>query len=125
MGLRLMGIDHVGISAKDVARSTAFFRDFLGLTPAAGLPPHLTILRGWGVEIAITAWKPGEPEPGALPRGDHFALRVAASDFERAREFLQARGAEHQIVDDRIYFKDPDGRTIELQFAPASDALPV
>jgi catechol 2,3-dioxygenase-like lactoylglutathione lyase family enzyme len=118
MSLRLLGIDHVGISAKDVSRTAAFYCDVLGLAPVPDLPLHLTVLRGGSVEIAITAWKPGEPEPGVVPRGDHFALRVPMTDFDVAREVFTTRGVEHHVVDDRIYFKDPDGRTIELQFRP-------
>jgi catechol 2,3-dioxygenase-like lactoylglutathione lyase family enzyme len=111
-----VAIDHVGLTVRDVERSVAFYRDLFGLEPAPDLPPHLTVLRSGDAELALVQWKPGEPLPGGGPDGEHFSLRFPPTDMPTMRERLAARGVEHEVVDTRIYLRDPDGHLVELEF---------
>ncbi|WP_236515827.1 VOC family protein [Sandaracinus amylolyticus] len=107
-------MDHVGLTVRDLARSVAFYRDVIGLElgVAPKGPPGAT-LRAGAVEIVLSTWRPGEAEPGVVPRGDHLALRTTTSlDPFVAR--LRAAGTEHAVVDGRVYLRDPDGHTVEV-----------
>lgn len=119
MALNLLRIDHIGITARDVDTSVAFYRDVLGLSPVEETPPHTATLRSGQVELAISPWNEGEREPGDNPRGDHFALLADPSQFEELKVTLLRRGIQHMVVGTRIYLKDPDGYTIELKFGGA------
>jgi len=113
----------------DMARAVAFYRDVLGLRPMGGgdrLTPMdagegtvlLLFLRGGSAEgIAFPdGWIP--PHDGAGPA--HMAFAVDAAEFEPWHARLAAHGVAVEVVNhwDRggrsLYFRDPDGHSIEL-----------
>ncbi|GAB1379442.1 VOC family protein [Pararhodobacter aggregans] len=118
---------HSMIRVLDEARSTAFYRDAFGLTPADRLDFEgftLIYLRNpeSGFELELTVNK-DRIEPYALGDGyGHFAVSVADVDAEHAR--LTALGLNpRKLVDFKngdtpvarfFFIADPDGYQIEV-----------
>jgi catechol 2,3-dioxygenase-like lactoylglutathione lyase family enzyme len=120
------GLDHFTITTADLARSRAFYMDVLGLTegdrPPLGFPGHWlyaggrAILHLVGDDEAVTRGGRKADQQGF----DHIAL--AARGMNALAERLQARGVAFETRDvpgrprKQIFFLDPDGVKVELQF---------
>ena len=128
--MRLTGLHHVTLISGDLDRTTAFYRDTLGLTlvreaandddpgarhfwfgDAEGRPGTL-----------ITFLEYPSMEEGRVGRGSthHVAFGVGtAQELEAWREWLRSRDVPCTDVLDRgglrsIYFRDPDGHVLEI-----------
>ena len=128
--MRITGLHHVTLIAADLDRSTAFYRDVLGLAlvregandddpgarhfwfgDAEGSPGTLLSL----MEYA-------EMPDGSVGRGSthHVALAVSSADELVAwRDYLQGKGVQTTDVFERggftsIYLRDPDGHILEI-----------
>jgi catechol 2,3-dioxygenase-like lactoylglutathione lyase family enzyme len=124
---RILGIAHVGIYANDLARTRAFYKDFLGF----GEPFSVKREDGteWIVYIKINELQYielfAERRRTGGPLG-HFALYT--DGLERMKDYLESRGVEqldtiHAGRTGNRFFtiKDPDGHTIEItQYEPGS-----
>lgn len=128
--MRLLGLHHVTAICADIGRTTAFYRDVLGLTlvrqghneddPDAR---HFWFgdadgSRGTLVSfMEYPALEPGRVGPGST---HHFAFAVASADELAAWvSHLRGRGVECTDVFDRgglrsIYLRDPDGHVLEI-----------
>jgi catechol 2,3-dioxygenase-like lactoylglutathione lyase family enzyme len=114
--------DFVSVPVTDVERSTAFYRDTLGLEQVgAGQWPEFQL----GENISLYLLDPtniGQEFKG--PHTSSVALRVP--DVEEARKELEARGIEFNGdtfdtgVCHMAFFSDPDGNAIMLHrpYAP-------
>ncbi|MEI6791960.1 MAG: VOC family protein [Actinomycetes bacterium] len=132
--MRLTGIHHATLICSDLERTTAFYRDMLGMAlveegvnaddPAArhfwfSSDPHagggepalrLTFLEYPGMEKATQGW-------GGV---HHLAFAVdSAAEVEAWREYLQQREIPTTETFNRdrlrsVYFRDPDGQIIEI-----------
>ena len=128
--MRLTGLHHLTAIVRDLDRTTAFYRDILGLTlvregasdddpdarhfwfaagdPAAG---HLISF------LEYPSLAEGKVGAGTV---QHFALAVESPEEQQAwRDYLAARGVQCTEVMDRgpfrsIYFRDPDGHIVEI-----------
>lgn len=118
--LRLQGLDHVTITAHDPERSIRFYRDVLGLQAGPEWPGEITFLVCGQTALAVAWWSRGET---VLERPkisiEHFAFRVDAETFERARTLLPTNGFPIDHVSDHgicrsLYLRDPDGHEVEL-----------
>jgi catechol 2,3-dioxygenase-like lactoylglutathione lyase family enzyme len=119
--MALRGLDHVNINCADLERSRAFYVDALGMTdgerPPFGVPGAWLYLGGRPVVHLVGGMASTGESTG---RFDHFAFE--AEDFDATRSHLEAKGiAFHELVvpasDVRqIFFRDPDGVKIELNF---------
>lgn len=129
--MRITGLHHATLISSDLARTTAFYRDVLGLallreTANDDDPGARHFWFG-----ADTAGSPGGlvsfleyAEMGAGTQGagatHHLALAVGSSDEVGAwREYLQSREVPTTEVYSRsgltsIYLRDPDGHIIEI-----------
>ncbi len=128
--LRLAGLHHVTAISRDLERTTAFYRDVLGLAlvaeetstddpdarhfwfgDEAGTPGTLVSF------LEYPALPDGVAGPGAA---HHFAFRVASeTELGAWVDWLRSRGVECTEVLDRgrvrsIYLRDPDGHIVEL-----------
>ena len=128
--MRLTGLHHVTLICRDLARTTSFYRDLLGLA---------LVHEGHNDDDPQTRhFHFGDPEgmPGtlisfleypSLPQGvvgagstHHLALAVESADEQLAwRDYLRAHGVECTDVFDRtqfrsIYLRDPDGHIVEI-----------
>jgi glyoxylase I family protein len=139
--MQLRGLHHVTAISRDLARTTAFYRDLLGLAL---------------VDQSVNDDDPGtrhfwfgdaDGEPGtlvsfleypSLPQGvvgtgstHHFAFIVESPEEQEAwRDYLRAQGVQCTDILDRnqfrsVYLRDPDGHIIEIAtrgpgFAPGA-----
>jgi catechol 2,3-dioxygenase-like lactoylglutathione lyase family enzyme len=118
--LKLEYLDHVTITSRDPARSVRFYTEVLGLVRGPEWPGELVMLRCGPTYLAIAAWAEGKPlSPQPPITVDHFAFRVSAETFARAKIELDAHGIAIDHVSDHginqsLYFRDPDGHLVEL-----------
>jgi len=120
------GLDHFTITTADLARSRDFYVEVLGLVegdrPPLGFPGHWLYAGGRPIlhlvgDGAATRAGGRERDTGGF---DHIAL--AARGMKTLGEKLTARGIafEARSVPGRprkqIFFTDPDGVKVELQF---------
>jgi catechol 2,3-dioxygenase-like lactoylglutathione lyase family enzyme len=111
----LLAVHHVSLNVDDVERAGAFYVDVLGLSPIDR--PDLGVPGRW---LSCGSTEVHLVEVGAdhqAPAGQHLAFQVA--DVDRAREEIQATGAEVTEVMDigagrQAFFTDPAGNLIEL-----------
>jgi glyoxylase I family protein len=128
--MRLTGLHHVTAISADLERTTAFYRDVLGLAlvleghneddpgarhfwfgDAAGNP---------GTLVSFMEYPAMEPGRVGLGSTHHFAFAVGSPEELVAwRDYLRGRGLECTDVFDRggmrsIYLRDPDGHIVEI-----------
>ena len=126
------GLQHLGLTVRDIAASEAWYTRVLGLVRVF-VEPHPA---GGGYAVVMT--RPGtglfvglDYHPGAdremfspLRTGlDHLALQIASrEDIDEWITHLDAAGVEHGAVSESaepaphalVVFRDPDGIPIEL-----------
>jgi glyoxylase I family protein len=128
--MRLTGLHHVTLICRDLARTTSFYRDLLGLA----LVHETTNDDDPGSRHFYFGDPSGAPgtlisflEYPSLPQGvvgtgstHHFAFIVESGDEQVAwRDYLREHGVECTDVFDRtqfrsIYLRDPDGHIVEI-----------
>ena len=120
-------LDHVTVCTRDVPRSVAFYRDIVGLEP--GPRPHFAFDGAWlyanGIPVVHIV---DRDTPGAAGPIDHFAFAATglAACLDRLRENAIAFKLQPlppgvpQSGTQQLFFHDPDGARIELDF-PADD----
>ena len=128
--MQLTGLHHITLICRDLNRTTAFYRDLLGLAlvhqatndddpdarhfffgDPAGSP---------GTLISFLEY-PSLP-PGVVGTGSthHFAFTVdSAEELAAWRDYLRSRGTDSTDVFDRgafksLYIRDPDGHIVEI-----------
>lgn len=123
--MAVTGLDHYALLTSDVERTTRFYTDVVGLE--VGFRPQLTFEGVWlyagGQPIVhIIAGKPiASRETGAV---DHFALK-ATGDIDTTLEKIRSNGVLYTMRKlertgvTQVFFRDPDGVGVELNFAPA------
>ena len=128
--MQLRGLHHVTLVCADVDRSTAFYRDVLGLALVRqGVSDDDPGARHFwfgdadgspGTLISVMEYA-GLPE-GTVGRGSthHVAFSVGTTEEQVAwRDYLRERSVQCSEVFDRggvssIYFRDPDGHVLEI-----------
>jgi catechol 2,3-dioxygenase-like lactoylglutathione lyase family enzyme len=128
--MRLTGLHHATLICRDLGRTTAFYRDLLGLA----LVREATNDDDPGSRHFWFGDEHGSPgtlvsflEYPSMPQGSvgigsthHLAFAVESSDELVAwREYLGAHGVECSQILDRgglrsLYLRDPDGHIIEI-----------
>ena len=131
--LSIAGIHHITLICKSLERSSAFYRNLLGMRlvkQAANEDDPDARHLFFGDDQAspgtlITCLEYPQMEAGKVGFGSthHFALAVAdREELEGWREYLTAQGVACTEVMDRtffhsIYLRDPDGHIVELATA--------
>jgi catechol 2,3-dioxygenase-like lactoylglutathione lyase family enzyme len=95
------GVDHVGLSVRDLEQTKRFFTDLLGFEQIGERPDYPAVFISDGT-VMITLWQVTEPAAaGAFDRHNqiglhHLALRVGSlSDLEKVFQIMeQADGVE-------------------------------
>ena len=124
--MRLTGLHHLTAIVRNLERTTAFYRDVLGLSlvrqgtsdddPNAR---HFWFQVGeqWISFLEYPALEPGSVGVGSV---QHFAFAVDSAEEQEAwRDYLRSRGVQCTDVFDRggfrsIYIRDPDGHIVEI-----------
>jgi catechol 2,3-dioxygenase-like lactoylglutathione lyase family enzyme len=128
--MRITGLHHVTLISRDLQKTTAFYRDVLGLglveegrnddDPDAR---HFWFGDADGSAGSLLsfmeypAMEPGRAGPGM---GHHFALTVDSDEeLDAWRDYLQVQGVQTTEVFHRgrfrsLYLRDPDGHILEL-----------
>jgi catechol 2,3-dioxygenase-like lactoylglutathione lyase family enzyme len=132
--MRLTGLHHLTAICADLDRTTAFYRDVLGLKlvreGASDDDPdarHFWFSAGDGAPGTLISFLEYPAlEPGVVGRGSvqHFAFAVdSAEEHEAWRDYLRERGVDATDVFERggfrsIYLRDPDGHIVEIATRP-------
>ena len=118
-GTSITAIGQIALTVQDVARSSAFYRDAVGLPFLFAAGPTLAFLDAGGVRLMLSAGE-GEFKPG-LSSVLYFKVAdiIAAHAERRARgvpfvdePHLVAPMPDHDLW--MCFFKDPDGHTMAL-----------
>ena len=131
--MRLLGLHHVTAICTDLERTTAFYRDVLGLALVReGVNDDDPDARHFwfgdargtaGTLVSFMEYPDMAVARSGAGRVHHFAFAVAsAEELEAWRDYLRSREVECNDVFDRgvlrsIYLKDPDGLIVEIATA--------
>jgi methylmalonyl-CoA/ethylmalonyl-CoA epimerase len=120
-------LGQIALTVRDVARSTAFYRDQVGLPFLFGAGPGLAFLDIGGVRLMLSA-----PEGAFLP-GLSSVLYLKVDDIGAAYAAMKARGVafvdkphliapmpDHDLW--MCFFRDPDQHTMGLMCELAKGA---
>jgi len=121
--LHPLRIGHVVLKVRDLDRSLAFYRDFLGFQVVSELSNVMIFLSVGGEnhhDLALL--RVGQQAPSPLPTAVglyHVAVQLADWDAVRAAHALLTergllKGAVDHGVTRSLYTADPDGNEIEL-----------
>jgi catechol 2,3-dioxygenase-like lactoylglutathione lyase family enzyme len=128
-----MGLAHITLATRDVARASAFFAEALGWRPIAR--PGNIDRAAWlaiapGVELHLVEDPEFEPSPFEREFGRHVAVTFPLAGFPALQERLIARGAT--LIDPiretpfrRFFFRDPDGYVFEVIEEDGDEPRPV
>jgi catechol 2,3-dioxygenase-like lactoylglutathione lyase family enzyme len=88
---RLTSPDFIAFVVDDMEAASAFWRDVVGLEPAAHSPPQARVFNTSPIPVAIRAPRPGEPRGS----GQEVAVWFSVSgDVDEYRAELLRRGAD-------------------------------
>jgi catechol 2,3-dioxygenase-like lactoylglutathione lyase family enzyme len=134
MPVKILGIDHIVLRVRDVARMTAFYGDVLGCrVEKVQEKLGLTHLRAGSAMIDLISLdgplgREGGAGPGREGRNvDHVCLRVATFDARALKAHLANHGVAPSAIGSRfgadgdgpsLYITDPEGNVVELKGPP-------
>ena len=100
------GLNHIALRVTDVGRSRDFYAKHLGLE----------VLSQGGSNCFMSC---GPDNFVALFRGteagmDHYCYTVKGYDVDQSVKTLEAAGLDPRRRQNRVYFSDPDGLTVQL-----------
>lgn len=101
------GIDHLALSVTDVKRSTAFYQKHLGLRLARDGGAGSAFLSTGGRDF-LALFR------GEQPGLHHFSFSIPNYDVDDASKRIEAAGLKLRRSDNRVYFPDPDGLTVQV-----------
>jgi catechol 2,3-dioxygenase-like lactoylglutathione lyase family enzyme len=131
--MQLRGLHHVTAIVADLERTTAFYRDVLGLalTSEGANDDDPGARHFWfgdadstpGTLVSFLEYPQMDEAKAGRGGVHHFAFQVASADEQVAwRDYLRERGVPCSEVFERggfrsIYFRDPDGNLLEIATA--------
>ena len=119
------GINHLAVFALDLEATAEFYMNVLEM-PLTGVVPnrdeplstHINVDIGNGVSLSFFDFPHVErlkiPVPEGVGGMMHVAIPVAEQRFSRIEERLRDQGIPYQRIGRGVYFKDPNGMTLEL-----------
>ena len=121
--VRVTGINHVSIAARDLEESTRFYVEVFGMRPIP--TPRFATPVQW-LRVGDLQLHLFLDEDGTAPARHHIGLTV--DDFDAAFDAVAARSSSewgHHLVElpsgqVQLYFRDPADNLIELNWPDAS-----
>jgi glyoxylase I family protein len=120
----LDGVVHFSIPVSDVAASTRFYTDIVGLKHLATVGQGtMAFLDAAGVCVILVKRDPPINPVQDNHGGVHHSFGIARGEYRAALDHLQAHGVEITFEEDRqggvingprAYFHDPDGTVLEF-----------
>ena len=111
-------VGHVHLMTADVAATSAFWRDVVGLNERQAAPSATFLAEGlYHHHIAANTWQSAgaPPAPAESPGLDSFELRLrSAESVQAAAERLERAGHAVEPSGARITFRDADSNRVEL-----------
>lgn len=106
------GLNHIALQVTNVRRSREFYVKHLGLSVRRDGGEGNCFLNCGKHFVALFKSKKAQM--------DHYCYSIDSYDVDRCEAKLKAEGFEPRVVrpDNRIYFKDPDGLTVQLAQTP-------
>ena len=101
------GLDHVALDVTDVARSREFYQKHLGLRVIRGTGDDASFL-GADRDFFLTLFR--AEQPGL----NHYCYAIQNYSPDGAVQRLTAAGLQPRREDNRVYFPDPDGLTVQV-----------
>lgn len=103
-----VGLNHIALRVSNVATSREFYKKHLGLEVTRDGGDRNCFLSCGNNFVALFR--------GDEPQMDHYCYSVKDYDVNEAERKLKEHDLEPRVVRDagRIYFKDPDGLTVQL-----------
>jgi catechol 2,3-dioxygenase len=127
--MKIQSLGHVVVKVRNQQRAETFYNGLLGIPIVARLPSLSMTFFSLGDhhDFAIAAVGDDVPDaPANSPGLFHVAFKIGnrIEELREAKLQLEAAGLEVEAYDHEVtksvYFKDPDGNTIEL-YVDASD----
>lgn len=103
---RALDVNHIALRVSDLARSRDFYRKHLGL--------RVTSESEWSCFMSCADDNFVALFKGDKPSMDHYCYTVPGYDPDRAVSTLKAAGLEPERQENRVYFPDPDGLTVQI-----------
>jgi len=125
------GVDHVGFSVKDLARSVTFYTEVLGFVEIMDVGYARLMMHpqtGFVLGVSRHEGARGEPFTELATGLDHLGLTAGSrEELEEWERVFDEHGVEYTPIRDmefgfHLNFRDPDGIALEL-FAPGPLAL--
>jgi catechol 2,3-dioxygenase-like lactoylglutathione lyase family enzyme len=104
--LQSVGLNHVALRVPDVPRARAFYQKHLGLGVLQSGERNSFLSCGANQFVALFR----SSEPGL----DHYCYTVNDYDPDGAMATLKSAGLEPERHQDRVYFDDADGITVQV-----------
>jgi methylmalonyl-CoA/ethylmalonyl-CoA epimerase len=114
----LSRIGQIAVTARDIGRAVAFYRDALGLPLLFQAPPRLAFFDAGGVRLMLSEPEPEFDHPSSVLyflvddiRAAHAALAGRGVEF-RGEPHLVAKMPDHELW--MAFFRDTEGNTHAL-----------
>ena len=99
------GLNHLALNVTDVARSRDWYCKHFGLTVLRDGPRNCFLRAGDDFLALFKSSKPGM---------NHFCFTWPAKTADEAVRRLEALGMRPRREENRVYFSDPDGLTVQV-----------
>ncbi len=103
---RTTGVGHIALRVTDLERSKEFYQRHLGLSVLRSGPSNCFL--GAGEDDFLALFR---SETAGL---DHYCYQVQDFDATDAVDRLESAGLGPRRREDRVYFEDPDGLTVQV-----------
>jgi len=101
------GLDHIALDVTDVGHSRDFYQRHLGLRVIRGTGDDSSFM-GADRDFFLTLFR------ADMPKLNHYCYAIEHYDPADAVERLTAAGLQPRRTDNRVYFPDPDGLTVQV-----------